>query len=108
MSKKTKQVIFLRSPPLKKNKKIVLQEGQEWVEIAAPKKVWVISDVALESNRKKRIFLKDKQGRLMKASYAESTFRRHFCEKFEFLRKRNESEQKKCITPELKMFGVCR
>jgi hypothetical protein len=91
-----KNVTYLYTPaPQDTRKKTQLEEGQIWVEKADPAARWVIVDIVFDpDDGKDRVYLNDMEGRPAHRSYSEAYFRRHFSEKIEFLRKRNEKTPK--------------
>jgi hypothetical protein len=96
------KVTYLYKPvPQDKRKKTHLEEEQVWVEKADPAAHWVIVDIAFDPDEKKRVYLNDMEGRPAHRSYSEAYFRRHFSEKFEFLRKRNEKARKTSMLREV-------
>jgi hypothetical protein len=88
---KKQEVKDLRNPPSRENGRIVIREGDTWVEKADPIKLWIIADILPEENSTwKRIFLRLEDGTPCDRSYAERYFRRHWEHVYESLRKRNK------------------
>ena len=67
-----------------------LRPNHVWVERAFPDRHWIIVDVTTCEDGQRRVLIEPLEDRTREASYSETYFRRHFIDRVEWLRRRNE------------------
>jgi hypothetical protein len=68
-----------------------LKRERVWVERACPERQWVIADVQEREDGQRRVLIQPIEDRWSEADYSESYFRRHFIDRTDWLRRRNET-----------------